>query len=231
MKLLPLLLLFLFGCQKSDNVTVLDEPKMPELKKPNPEYLIDSLAIAGKMYTVVQGYPTGKNELPLSILYKGDTIYKHPQKAGNGFDFEDVDGNGIPEVMMNQLSNVGGVYECIMFDPKSQGFKEVKKFDEFPDSKKLPGTQYFYSDHHMGCAGGMWGSELFYIDNFEAKAIAGIFIVTCETADYVKGVTISKLSGNNETVIEQMDKVPEKYTQDYTGFFKEYWSGNYKKFE
>jgi hypothetical protein len=39
------------------------------------------------------------------------------------------------------------------------------------------------------------------------------------------------MKGNDETRIEQMEEVPEKYVQDYAGFFKEYWSGNYKKFE
>lgn len=231
MKFLSLLLVLLFGCQKSDNVIVLDELPKPDHEKPRPEYLVDSLTVSGKTYRVVQGYPSGENMLPLSVVYSGDTLYKHSAKAPNGFHITDFDGNGILDIKMAQLSNVGGLCELVMFDPKSHTFKEVKHFTDFFSAEKLRGTKYFYSDHRMGCAGGMWGSELFYIDNFEAKAIARIFIVTCEGADYVQGVTIFKINGDTETIVTQLDEVPEEYVYDYPKFFKEYWSNNYKKFE
>lgn len=228
------------ACQKDNPISpvsiadsnVTDSVVTPVYKNSvDPQYLIDSVTVAGKMYKVVQGYPSGKNDLPLRILYEGDTIYRHSTKAYNGFEFEDIDGDGILDIKMNQLSNVGGAFELVMFDAKAQRFKEIKGFYEFTSTEKLPGTKYFYSDHRMGCAGGMWGSELFYIDNFEAKAVARIFIVTCQDADYAQGVTVYKIKGDSETIITQMDEVPEKYIYDYAGFFKEYWSGKYKKFE
>jgi hypothetical protein len=233
MKTLSLLLLLcFFGCQRSDSVIVLDDLPAPAPKKPRPEYLVDSFTIKGKMYRVVQQHPWAKNGLPLRVLYKGDTIYRHDTAAGNGFEFEDFNGDGVLDIRMDHLTNVGGSKEWIVFDPKAQRFKNIKGFFEFPATEKLPGTKYFYSDHRMGCAGGMWGSELFYIDNFEAKAIARIFIVTCEGADYAQGVTIFKINGNDETIVTQLDEVPEEYSsRDYAEYFSYYWSNNYKKFE
>jgi len=72
-----------------------------------PLYFIDSVTIAKKMYTVMQGHPNSKSTLNLRILYKGDTIYRHGNKASNGFEFEDFDGDGTPEIRLHQLSNVG----------------------------------------------------------------------------------------------------------------------------
>ncbi|MEL1244386.1 hypothetical protein AAEO56_08955 [Flavobacterium sp. DGU11] len=230
MKPFAITLLFCFlGCQKSEKI-VINEPQQVKPQKPAPEYLVDSIAINGKMYTVMQGHPANNNNCPLCILHEGDTIYKHTNWAVNGFEFEDLDRDGNADIRLNQLSNVGGVKEWIMFDSKTGVFKEIKNFSEFPASKKLEDTKYFYSDHKMGCAGGMWGSELFYIDKFEVKPIGRIFIVTCRDADYAMGVTIYKIEGKNERKIEQMLKVPEKY-MDETVFFKDYWLKNYKKFE
>ncbi|AWH85976.1 hypothetical protein HYN59_13045 [Flavobacterium album] len=230
MKPFSIALVFCFlSCQKSEKI-VISEPKGIKPQKPSLEYLTDSLAIEGTMYTVIQGYPGSHNNLPLRILYKGDTIYTHPNFAGNGFEFEDVDRDSINDISLNQLSNVGGVKELIIFDRKTDTFREIKDFSDFPSSERLEGTKYFYSNHRMGCAGGMWGSELFYIDNFEAKSIARIFVVTCRDADYAMGVTIYKIEGKNERIMEQMVKVPAKY-QNETAFFKDYWAKNYKRFE
>ncbi len=215
MKYLTLCLLScVFSCRESEKVILQQhEAKASTAKKAKPDYLMDTLAIDGKTYTILQGYP-GYNNLPLRILYGRDTIYRHDDYSGNGFELKDLEGNGVLDVELNYISNIGGVKEWVVFDAKSGTFRNIKDFVAFPSSEKLAGTKYFYSDHRMGCAGGMWGSELFFIENFEAKAIARIFIVRCPDADYTHGVTIYKIGGKSEQIVEQMPEVPEKYQND-----------------
>jgi len=117
-----------------------------------------------------------------------------------------------------------------MYDPKNKRFKNVEGFTDFPSPEKLDGTGYYYSDHKMGCAGGMWGSELFYIKNFKAVATARIYIVTCHKEDYETGVFIYDIQGKKEKLTARLKSVPLKYNDD-SDYFMDYWGKNYKKFE
>jgi len=225
------LLLCLLSCREQEKIMIIEpEAKAVTTVKDTPEYLADSLTISGKKYKIIQGFPTSKNHLNLSILHKGDTVYRHNNFSGNGFEFKDFDGNGTMDIELSYVTNIGGIKEWVVFDTTSKTFKEIRSFNKFPSSGKLAGTRYFYSDHNAGCGGGIWNSELFYIDDFKAKAVSRISIIRCRDADYTHGVTIHKIDGINERIVEQMVEVPEKFSSD-SDFFSTYWAENYKRFE
>jgi len=232
------LLLSLVSCQKSNTVvtdapdisatdSVITPPK-PFVKE-SPLYLIDSVTVDGKMFTVVQAYPGSKSELDLRILHKGDTIYRHNSIATNGFEFEDFDGDGTKDIRMHFVSNIDGYSELIMFDKDRQIFKAVKHFELFPEPEKISGTKYWYSYHSSGCADSNWDSDLFYIKNFEAIAIGTISGKFC-VDEAAKGISIYKLNLFKPTLIQHLKEEPDKYS-DKWDFIKGYWNDNYNTFQ
>jgi len=231
-----LLLLCLSGCQKestihSPDTTARDSATTTRAAKPvkRPEFLIDSLTLYNKTYTVIQGYPAGSNEFPLRILYAGDTIYRHDEKAANGFEFEDFDGDGIADIRLHYLSNVPRT-QLIMFDKNSGSFKAVKNFEEFFEPEKITNTKYYYSYHPNGCGGGgNWASELFYIKNYEAVAIGKIDGIGCED-EARKGIFIYRLNGEKQQLIKEITTEPG-IAVDKWDFIADYWPKNYNEFE
>lgn len=236
MKPLALLLLVcFFGCSKLPDV-VQDAPDKPQattlkpkVTRSEPEFLYDSLTIAGKTYTVVQGYPGGDSELELRVLYKGDTVFRCERLANNGFEFEDFDGDGITDIRLNYLSNTPGITDLVMFDAKALNFRLVTDFDDYPDPLPVAGTKYYYSYHRSGCADENWGSELFYIENFKAIAIGEIEGIGCEDEER-NGIFIYRLNGEERKEIKAITRKPGYY-KDKWEFIDKYWRSNYKKFE
>jgi hypothetical protein len=102
------------------------------------EFLRDTLKIGNNSFTVIQKSPRSESEMNLTILNSnGDTIYIHDTYATNGFEFEDFDNDGVLDIRLNQVTNVGGVSELIMYDKTNSTFKPIVNFDNFPEPTKV----------------------------------------------------------------------------------------------
>ena len=160
---------------------------------------------------------------------KNDTIYKHPKRATNGFEITDYNEDGYKDILINQISNVGGLHELVFYEKKSGQFIAVENFTEFPSSEKIQGTKYYYSFHRSGCADANWDSDLFYIENYKAIKIGNISGRECETEEH-KRIFINKVIGGKE-ILKETVSVDEKKQLDKWDLIKKYWIANYKNFE
>jgi hypothetical protein len=233
-----LLLILLISCrQDKDNGNVVENLKYKTVEKnsstkPKSTYplLIDTLKIDSQKFTVVQNDPRDYKSMNLSILNsKKDTVYIHDGFATNGFKFEDFDGNGITDIRLLQITNVGGISELIFYDNIHKIFKPVKNFDNFPQPSKIKGTKYWASYHRSGCADLNWGSELFKIENFEAIKLGEIEGLGCED-EKENGIFVYKIKNDLKTRVYAENRKPGFYN-DKWDFIKNYWNRNFKKFE
>ncbi len=219
MKFEYLIFLFLlFGC---NNQSVnLDKSKL----------LIDTLDIEGSEFIVFQSYPGRDTSCNLTIIdCNEDTVYIHANYATNGFELEDFDDNGLLDIRMYHLSNIGGISELILYDKKSKSFKEVKNFTEFAQPTKLENSEYWYSYQRRGCADANWESKLFRIQDFKAIEMGKIDGIFCDS-DTIKGIFIYKTSEEKMTKIHS-EKMRKEEFIDRDAYVKDYWKNNYKKFE
>ena len=235
-----LIAFLLISCRQDKRVEkVMDNPKnktkKTEIKqtqnsKKTYPLLIDTLTINSQEFIVIQNDPRDERNMNLSILNnKKDTVYTHEGFASNGFEFEDFDNNGILDIRLNQITNVGGISELIFYDNENKIFKAVKEFENFPDPTKIKKTKYWFSYHRSGCADINWGSELFKIENFKAIKIGEIEGLGCED-EKENGIFIYKTKGNSRKKIYSEKRKPGYY-DDKWDFIEKYWNENYRKFE
>lgn len=235
-----LIAFMLISCRQDKRVEkVMDNPKnktkKTEIKqtqnsKKTYPLLIDTLTINSQEFIVIQNDPRDERNMNLSILNnKKDTVYTHEGFASNGFEFEDFDNNGILDIRLNQITNVGGISELIFYDNENKIFKAVKEFENFPDPTKIKKTKYWFSYHRSGCADINWGSELFKIENFKAIKIGEIEGLGCED-EKENGIFIYKTKGNSRKKIYSEKRKPGYY-DDKWDFIEKYWNENYRKFE
>jgi len=227
-----IIIISLSSCDKfSEKIIQKDKVKLTEtdLKKTYPLH-IDTLKINSQEFIVIQNDPRDERNMNLSILNnKKDTVYIHDGFASNGFEFEDFDNNGILDIRLYQITNVGGISELIFYDKENKIFKAVKEFDNFPDPSKINKTNYWYSYHGSGCADINWGSELFKIENFKAIKIGEIEGFGCED-EKENGIFIYKINGDSKKRIYS-EKRKSGYYNDKWDFIQKYWNENYRKFE
>lgn len=194
------------------------------------EYRSDTLKIGNNFFTVIQKNPSSKNEMNLTILNsKNDTIYCHDNYATNGFEFEDFDNDGVLDIRLYQITNVGGISELIMYDNKNSTFKPIINFDNFPEPTKIKNINLWYSYHRSGCADINWGSELFKIVDFKAIKIGKIEGRGCE-GETENGIFAYKINGEKETKVYS-EKRESGYYSDKWDFIEKYWNKNYKQFK
>jgi hypothetical protein len=192
--------------------------------------LVDTLTIEGNNFIVFQSYPGRDTSCNLTITdSKKDTVYVHPNYATNGFELEDFDNNGILDIRMYQLSNIGGISELIMFNKATKTFQEVKNFSDFADPKKIKNSAYWYSYQRAGCADVNWESKLFTIVGFKAIEVGEINGLFCEIEPQ-KGIFIYKITGKQRKLIHTEKSWPKKYN-DRWAYMDDYWTKNYKNFE
>lgn len=192
--------------------------------------LIDTLKINSQKFIVVQNHPRDKRQMNLSIVNSNnDTIYTHDTYATNGFKFEDFDNNGILDIRLYQVTNVGGISELVFYDTKSKKFKAVEDFYSFPEPTKIKNTKYWFSYHPSGCGDVNWGSELFKIENFKAIKIGEIEGIGCEN-EKENGIFIYTIKGTSRKRI-YFEKREPGYYNDKWDFIEKYWNKNYQKFE
>ena len=194
------------------------------------EYCIDTLKINNNIFIVMQNSLTSESKMNLTILNsKKDTVYIHDNYASSGFKFEDFDNDGVLDIRLYQITNVGGISELIMFDSINSIFKPIINFDNFPEPTKIKNSNLWFSYHRSGCADINWGSELFKIENFKAIEIGKIKGIGCEN-EAENGIFIYKINEEKETRVYYEKRKPGYYA-DKWDFIEKYWSNNYEKFQ
>ena len=158
----------------------------------------------------------------------GKVIYSHED---NPFDFEfsDFNGDGYSDIRMNYVSNTPGLQELLLFDVKSNKFKEVEKFNKYPNSVKIKDTDYYYSYHGSGCADNDWGSELFKINGTEIIEFGKIKGLGCLENDK-NGIYIYKVNDTENKLLKYI-KREQGYWKGKFKFIEEYWTSNKETFE
>mgnify|MGYP006194235081 FL=1 len=235
MKFFVILLLALFySCKKNEKKQYeLNEELVKEVKEKksieNYQLLVDTLTINEEKFIVIQNDPRDEERMDLFILNsKRDTIYIHDGFASNGFEFEDFDKNGVLDIRLNHITNVGGISELIFYDKNNKKFKPVKDFENYPSPIKIKSSEYYYSYERAGCADYNWESNLFYISDYKCVKIGNIIGKGC---GYEKrnGIFINKIINDKEVEIKWI-KRDEGYYEDKWEFIENYWTRNYLKF-
>lgn len=190
---------------------------------------VDTLIINKEEFIVIQNNPTAEEKMDLLILnLKKDTIYIHDGFASNGFEFEDFDKNGLLDIRLNHITNVGGISELIFYDLKDKEFKPIIGFEDFPSPTKIDGSNFYYSYHRSGCADSNWDSDLFYISDFKSIKIGNISGRGCKGEER-NGIFINRIINKKEFEINWI-KRDEGYYDDKWEFIDNYWKMNYLKF-
>lgn len=188
--------------------------------------LVDTLQIYSEIFIVAQSYPGKNPQVNLFILNEdGDTVYKHPHIAGNGFSLQDFDKNGVLDIRMFQLSNVGGISELICYDKSANEFIEVKGFENYPQPKQLGDSKIWYTYHSSGCADANWGSELFVIEKFKLIELGDIIAGFCPRSDQ-KGIRTFRIRDNTKERIHSFSEEPVNKHK----FLKKYWKEHVELF-
>ena len=229
--------LFVFSCsnQSTKNDNFMRSDTIPNITSENDnlsdlKLLVDTLTIEGIDYIVFQSYPGRDTSCNLTIIdRKKDTVYIHQNYATNGFELEDFDNDGILDIRMYQLSNIGGISELIMFNKASKSFHEVLNFTDFADPKKIKNSAYWYSYQRAGCADVNWESKLFKIVDFKTIELGEMTGIFCEH-EPKKGIFIYRITGKQKNLILSENKWPEKF-RDRWEYIENYWTKNYMKFE
>jgi hypothetical protein len=158
---------------------------------------------------------------------KNDTLIK--DKNLNPIpEFIDFDKDGIVDIAFK--SNLENQYDLIKFDTITNKFKKVKDFDKFLEPKKINNSNYWFGYHAAGCADECWESDLFYLDNFEAKRIGNISKYYIDESGNFEFV-ISRVSNDKLIPIKHLDKKSvEKWEENKFEAIESYWIKNYKNF-
>jgi hypothetical protein len=168
----------------------------------------DSVAVAkvdGKIYKAVYN-----SNGALSIYdSNGKTVLfvKSKNLYLEGFwrvKFEDFDGDGFKDIILDYYSNVADRSDLILYDKNHKRFVLIKDFPDYPASIKLKGTNLFYSYHRSGCADYNWDSDLFKIVNFKIIRIGNISGEECVDPPRKKGIYISKVKNKKEKLIKRL---------------------------
>lgn len=229
-----LLLVLFYSCKNNEKKhNELNEGLVKEVKEKksieNYSLLIDTLTISEEKFFVIQNDPREEERKDLLILNsKRDTIYVHDGFASNGFEFEDFDKNGILDIRLNHITNVGGISELIFYDLNNKKFKPVKDFENFPSPIKIEKTNFYYSYHRSGCSDSNWDSDLFYIEDYKCFKIGNISGRGC-VGEKRNGIFINKFLNDKEVEINWI-KRDTGYYENKWEFIENYWTKNHLKF-
>jgi hypothetical protein len=182
----------------------------------------DSARINGRFYTIFL-----KSDYTLYVVTKEDTIIKIPD-ASPDISFYDFNGDGFKDIRVTYVTNVPEVQEMLLFDKRTNTFKQIDNFSNFPAPNALKGTKYFYSYHKSGCADMNWDSDLFYIQHYKAIRIGNIAGRECDDQD---DIYIHRIKGGKKILFKRLPITTIQQYKEYKwGFIKAYWTKNYKKF-
>ncbi|MGY0041238.1 XAC2610-related protein [Pedobacter sp. NJ-S-72] len=126
---------------------------------------IDSVRINHKIYKAIFTV-NETSSIPYSALYilnsNGLIIFQDStNNEFSSFKFIDFNGDGYKDLLISYATNVPGIQDLILFNPKNNKFRKVTGFTGFPASQRIKGTNYYYSYHRSGCADMYWDSDLY----------------------------------------------------------------------
>lgn len=170
-----------------------------------------------------------KNDTLYIVNQKNDTITKIADLHPN-FEFADFNGDGLKDLISHGMGNVANAQNVCIFDKVSKKFILVKGLSEFPASKLIKGTKYYYSYCRRGCNDMNWDSNLFYIDNYLPVRIGHIFGKNCKN-EMNRNIRISTVKNEKEFLIAEIPiSIINEYEDYKWGFIENYWTNNYFKF-
>ena len=157
-------------------------------------------------------------------------ILKQPG-LGSNFLFADFNDDGMKDLVVNYKSDVPDAKALLLFDYKTQNFRLVEDFDQYPEPVLVTGTPFYYSYTRTGCADFDWRSELFYIKDYRAYKTGYMVVNQCPNSQDANGIYITRLIHGEPQLLEKLP-VSEfnKYPEGKWGFLSAYWEKNHKKF-
>jgi len=166
----------------------------------------------------------------LAILdNNGNTAYI---KAGviHEYEFSDFNNDGNKDILIHHIANTSGVFDLVLFNPKSYSFIDVEAF-YYPAAVNIKNTNYYYSYYGAGCADMNWQSDLFYIENYVAIPLANIQGEGCDGLSDVQGIFINKVINDTNVLYETypIDTITKLDGYKWE-FIEKYWTKNYRKF-
>ena len=159
---------------------------------------------------------------------EGDILYKNDNNPSE-YIFTDFNEDGFLDIELHFMTNVPGVNEILIFNPKLKQFTEIENFSSFPASIKIKNTDYYYSYERSGCADSNWDSDLYYLKENKAVKIGNIHAIECDNEND-NGIYIYKINGENKKQIKLIP-IKNKDFENKWEFIEKYWTENYKKFE
>lgn len=235
--LILILLLFslLSSCEyceinESLEISIEDEEMdaLHQVEEVNERFIIDSLFISNEFYKVLQSHPGCFKCLGLSVIdSNGDTIYRHQDYGNNGFELVDFNQDGYTDIRVLYMSNIGGVSDVILYDPRKRNFRNVEGFEEYNNALYLPEIQLYYLYRRKGCADENWESRLFKIVDCKVQIVAYMDAFGC-IGDDDNGVFIYRLNKSDTVLIENIgiQVLLEKPKFD---FIPQYWIENHRR--
>jgi hypothetical protein len=169
----------------------------------------------------------------LYIVTDVDTLYRWTETT-NGFTVEDLDGDGNEDVLINHVSNVGGLNDLIIYLPKEKRFAQVKDFTDFPNAMAVPGAPYYYSYRRAGCADGDWISDLFEIRADSTLWHGHLFGHGCQDGPPPSITMLHADPSLPEEQWQRVDSLPMDSAWNGAGdkwdFIARYWADNYRRY-
>ena len=186
---------------------------------------VDSVTILNKHFLAIY-----RSSDSLILLRDGDTILSDIW-YNNGFEFFDFDQDGFKDLIIDRVSNVGGIKDLLLFDSLNVTFKLVDDLSNFPSPEKIT-KDIYYSYAKAGCADAYWISLLFEIKNFNTIPLGEVYGQGCEEGE--NRIDIYKIGMNDLQKKILVETLPldtiEKFQNTKWGFIKYYWTNKYKDF-
>ena len=195
-----------------------------------------TLVIRNSTFTVaVREFNEG---VTLSVVRDSVHIIRDTLRPGLAdIQFPDFDSDGNPDIELSFMGN-NSEYNLNLFDIKSNTFKFVKDFENFPEAIQLKtNANFYYSYQRAGCADMDWVSDLFYIHNFSVVKIGHIYGRGCdsETRKPLRAIEIYKVLNNKGNDLQLIEKFPYLKNVPKFGdkwdFIEKYWNKNYQSFK
>lgn len=164
---------------------------------------------------------TGKSKKSLHLPIDYSAVWS--------FKFKDFNGDGFKDIVAEFSSNTPGDCDVYLYNRPAKTFTPIVNIRQYPAAVKIPGTKFYYSYHHSGCADDNWDSDLFIIKNYKAICIGNISGNACDLTH--TGVFIYRVKGKKNKLIKEFNiNIINKYKSYKWGFIDAYWKKNYQKF-
>jgi hypothetical protein len=151
----------------------------------------------------------------------------------SSWNFTDFNGDGFKDIVVSYVTNTPDENDLYLYVASSHKFVRVQHFLDFPAAERIPGTHYYYSYHHSGCADQNWDSDLFYFRDFQAVRLGNISGVGCPADDREKeAIYIHRIRGARGILVNKYPiSVVGRYRKNKWGFIKQYWTSHYPLFQ